>query len=245
MKKNNEVLVSAQENLEELEAQVESLSIADLNEAPKEVTDEKNEIRINIPTPVKEKSVYEKSSKTIAVYPYTDEEGNILYEIERRRGKGHPYLTKYKDEKGEIIYKAPEDSNWLIYNLPNVRKAIEAKKPIWIVEGESKADTLNKLGFVATTCAFKGTQKWGNYYNQYLEGAETLLIMVDNDQNSEDFAQHTAQTIMYDMPNVSIYIYRLNEIYPSIVKGGDINDLIEALGEEKTIDILETIEANH
>lgn len=50
---------------------------------------------------------------------------------------------------------------------------------------------------------------------------------------------------MYDMPNVSIYIYRLNEIYPSIVKGGDINDLIEALGEEKTIDILETIEANH
>lgn len=245
MRKNTEVQEAAQENLEELEVQVESLSIVDLNEAPKEVTDEKNEIRINIPTPVKEKSAYEKSSKTIAVYPYTDEKGKVVYEIERRRGKGHPYLTKYKDEKGEIIYKAPEDSNWLIYNLPNVRKAIEAKKPIWIVEGESKADTLNKLGFVATTCAFKGTQKWGSYYNPYLEGAETLLIMVDNDQNSEDFANNTAQTILYDMPNVGIYIYRLQEIYANLVKEGDIDDLIDSIGEEKTIDIIKTIEANH
>lgn len=39
----------------------------------------------------------------------------------------------------------------LLYNLPNVIKAIKENKEVFIVEGEKDANTLNKLGFIATT----------------------------------------------------------------------------------------------
>lgn len=244
MEENKEIPEEMEEQLNGLgdlssEAEVELIKT---QEEIKEVT----EIKVNIPTPIKEVSKKRKNeSKTLAIYPYKDMDGKVLYEIMRRTGKGQPYLTRYKDENGEYQYKLPEDVEMVIYNLPEVRQAIEEGNIIWITEGESKADTLNKLGFTATTCAFKGAYKWADYYNKYLEGAKTVLILVDNDNNSEEFAENTAQTIIDDLEvNIEVYKYRLNEIC-SIKQGGDIDDLIKIIGEERTIDTLKTIEANH
>lgn len=243
--KKAEAIAERKESTTGLE-ELEVVDNIDLLEEKEELEEEGNEIQINIPKPEREVSYKEtKNSKTVAIYPYRNINDTVLYEVVRRTGRGQPYLTRYKNEKGEEIYKLPEDIDLVIYNLPNVRKSIEEERVIWITEGESKADTLNSLGFTATTCAFSGSKKWGNYYNKYLEGANTVLIMVDNDEKSEEFAENTVQTITSENEAISVYRIRLNEICSSLKIGGDIDDLIELIGKERTTNTLKTIEANY
>lgn len=206
---------------------------------------------INIPKLEREISIrneIKKRNRTAEVYCYTNEYGEVVYEIERRTpGRGEPFLARHLNkETGKYDYRIPDDVEIVPYNLPGLIKAIEEDKPIWLTEGESKTDTLNKIGFVSTTCAFKETDKWYKSYNKYLRGASKIFIIVDNDDKSAEFAENTAQTILEDLDETTeVYKIYLNDIYRKIKKGGDIDDLIEVIGEEKTKEILKAIETNN
>lgn len=63
------------------------------------------------------------------------------------------------------------------YNYPKVIKAINNNKSLYIVEGEKDADTLNRLGFTATTFQDKPKSEdiW-NIYKKQLAGANIIFI---------------------------------------------------------------------
>ena len=84
---------------------------------------------------------------------YHDEDNNIIsvkiiYKNEKKEKAALQFSVKnnYKLEKME--------NHQYIYNYNNVIKAKKENKQIFIVEGEKDADTLNKLGLVATTSRY-------------------------------------------------------------------------------------------
>lgn len=89
------------------------------------------------------------------IYIYENEENiPVLVRIKFK----NPNTGKKEFSQANIIdageyYKLDYKGNKpnLLYNLPKVLKAIKENRNIFIVEGEKDANTLNKLGFVATT----------------------------------------------------------------------------------------------
>jgi putative DNA primase/helicase len=100
--------------------------------------------------------------QVVAVYPYTDERGQVLYEKVRFNPKG------FVQRLPSGTYKLG-DTRRVLYHLPEVIAA----EAVVIVEGEKDADRLRALGFVATTNvegASKSSQKpkWRGGYSAAL-----------------------------------------------------------------------------
>lgn len=209
----------------------------------KEGTSKIMEINVPIINKIRKDITNEIGNRTIATYSYTNEEGEELYRIHRRIGDGEKFLVSYIDKNGIEIFKFPKEIKAVPYNLVGIRNAIENNEIIWIVEGESKADTMNKMGFTCTTCPFKRPDKWSYRYNQFLEGAKGIIILQDNDYNGMLFAEYTSDTILDGVENVELSKIRIDEIYPDIKEGGDIDDLINIFGVKTVIETLKDIEA--
>ena len=233
--------------MEKLEKQKEKLddelAKIDLLEE-KERTSKIMEINVPIINKIRKDITNEIGNRTIATYSYTNEEGEELYRINRRIGDGEKFLVSYIDKNGIEIFKFPKGIKAVPYNLVGIRNAIENNEIIWIVEGESKADTMNKMGFTCTTCPFKKPDKWSSTYNKYLEGAKGIIILQDNDYNGMLFAEYTSDTILEGVENIELAEVKINEIYRNIKEGGDIDDLIKIFGVETVKKNLEDIEAN-
>jgi hypothetical protein len=76
----------------------------------------------------------------VAVYSYTDEQGNLLFEVVRLTTKEFP--VRRPDPTGKWIWNG-DGVRRVLYNLPEVLKA----ETVYIVEGEKDADRLCSLGF--------------------------------------------------------------------------------------------------
>lgn len=207
--------------------------------------DEKQkEVELNIPKSNiisdRNTSFRKESKNTVAVYPYTDENGEVLYEVLKRKGRGQPFLIRSKNEGGEIEYTLQEHTRLVPYNLPEVIQAIHDNRIIWITEGESKVEALKDLKLVGTTCAFKAPEKWNDDYSTFLKGAESIIIIQDNDLDGQRFAENTAESILEVMEDAEVAILNLSDIFSSLKEGGDIKDLIEIAGKEKVKIILES-----
>jgi AAA domain len=111
-----------------------------------------------------------------ARYDYVDEEGGLLFQVERLVPKG-------------FRQRVPDGDGWaynlngtrrVLFRLPAVRAAIEADDWVFVVEGEKDVETLERLGKVATTSP-GGAGKWRTEYVESLRGAKVVVI-VDNDE---------------------------------------------------------------
>lgn len=107
----------------------------------------------------------------VARYQYTDADGTVLFEKVR-------YVPK------SFIITPPGAVRNLaekpLYRLPELHPAIQAGKPVILVEGEKDADRVASMGYTAT-CNFDGAGKFNKpEYAEYLRGA-TVVIIADND----------------------------------------------------------------
>ena len=108
----------------------------------------------------------------IAAYNYTDERGNLLYQVVRTDPKG--FFQRYPDGSGRWINKKCERQ--VLYRLPEVLES----PIVFVVEGEKDCETLRSSGFVATTNAGGAQARWLPSYTETLAGREVILIP-DND----------------------------------------------------------------
>lgn len=160
------------------------------------------------------------SHKIAAIYKYTDENGNVLFEkirfipksFSQRRIIGEDIVwgldagTYYETFKGSknwskkkkkgVLSKEFEGIEPVLYNLPEVIKA----DTVFIVEGEKDADNLIKLGLTATTSfdgasKSKNKQKWRKEYNKYLIDKDIILIP-DNDDAGIAHMEYIAQSLL-------------------------------------------------
>jgi putative DNA primase/helicase len=107
-----------------------------------------------------------------AVYDYTDEAGELLYQIVRKPGK--KFLQRYPDGSGGWVWK--KHPHQVLYRL---REVLE-NPIIFLVEGERDCETLRDFGFCATTNAGGAKASWLPQFTEALRGREIILIP-DND----------------------------------------------------------------
>lgn len=114
-------------------------------------------------------------------YDYHDEKGNVRFQVVRL--KNPKDFRQRHMVAGEWIWKM-KGVERVLYHLPEVLEAKQAKRVIFLVEGEKDADNLRAIGFAATTNP-GGAKKWLNQYTDTLAGAD-VIIWPDNDKTGSE-----------------------------------------------------------
>ena len=220
-----------------LKQQLEELGI-DLKEIENIESEETGmkEVELKVPKLSKVQKEVNKYGKIINKYPYINEDGEVLYEIHKMENAPEPYYVARPSEDGAYKYGLGK-IKIIPYNLPEILEAKGKKEIIIVTEGESKADCFSNLGYASTTAPFTGAEKWLSRFNKYLKYANVLVI-ADNDDEGRAFAETTFETISDVAKNIAVL--HLEEIYPDLKEGGDIEDLQEIVNnDEKLIGILD------
>lgn len=125
-------------------------------------------------------------SKHVCYYTYKREDGAIVFRVDRRvytdaKG-GKTFVQQSPDGKGGWTFGvASQGVEYIPYQLPYIRKAAAAGKPVIICEGEKDVCTVIKRLGIAATCNAKGAGKWSKGFGKYFEGVPSILIIADKD----------------------------------------------------------------
>lgn len=142
-------------------------------------------------------SEIEKALTLVAVYNYTDESGNLLFQTCRYTDpQGHKTFRQRRQDPSrpdKWLYNLG-DTPRVLYNLPGVIQAIKESMTVIVVEGEKDADRLIKGGYPGTTTAPMGAQNWNPDYAKSLVGAYVVIIP-DHDEPGKKYANAILNSI--------------------------------------------------
>lgn len=133
--------------------------------------------------------------RIVATYDYTDEAGQLLYQVVRYEPKD--FRQRYPDGRGGWIWK--KHSRQVLYHLPEVLE----NPIIFVVEGEKDAETLRSWGFVATTNAGGANAPWLPQFTGALQGREVILIP-DNDQPGKQRVLNIARALLGKVAKLTV-----------------------------------------
>lgn len=156
---------------------------------------------------------------TQEVYDYRDKKNNPYMLVVRQSGKNflqYSYVGFNKYKSG-LNGQTP-----VPYKLPEILKAMEQNKAIFIVEGEKDVHTLMKLGFPATTAPAAGSGSgWKKCFDKYFKGAR-IIILPDNDEAGEKYKNAIVK-------NLHSVAHEIRVIYlPGLPEKGDITDWMQS-----------------
>lgn len=162
-------------------------------------------------------------SNMVATYDYTDEKGDLKYQVVRYEPKN--FRQRRPDGKGNWIWdleKVPR----LLYKLPELLKP--SLEPVFIVEGEKDVDNLTAIGAIATTNS-GGATKWEKSFNKFFEGRD-VIILADNDDIGLDHAEIVSKEIYRSATSVKIVALPFDEakydVSDYIEEGNTLDDLL-------------------
>lgn len=121
-------------------------------------------------------------------YEYTDENGEVLFKVERReRAGGKTFLQHGPDGQGGFVCRkgCMQGVRRVLYRLPELIAADPAAL-VFVCEGEKDADRLAKAGLVATTNP-GGAGKFLREFATTLAGRR-VVVLEDNDKAGRDHA---------------------------------------------------------
>lgn len=187
-------------------------------------------------------AAYGRIGKVVKVYPYTTGDGTLLFEVARiRLADGDKTFRQHRPanpQKGTfpIICSVPADiRRGALYRLPEVEAAVRDGRTVYVVEGEKDADTLAGMGLVGTTCP-GGAKSWTREHSAHLDGAD-VVILPDNDEPGEAHGKLVADLTVQAAKRVRLV--RLCEAYDAMPPKGDISDLVQLVGAERAMEILQ------
>lgn len=199
-------------------------------------------------------------SHPAAVYDYLDADGKPCAQVRRfeavdRQGKKHKTFRQLqyapsdpKAGKDGYTWKTSDEIKaGMIYHLPDVLTAIRDGRAVYIVEGEKDADTMQRLGLTATT-NIGGVGKWKRPGMERLRGAQVIIIP-DHDKPGYEGAWELATRFSEkqtdaetgeQLPAIAkaVRLVNLAAAWEDMPPKGDITDMAEALGDERTRQLL-------
>uniref|UniRef100_A0A6M3IG20 Putative primase n=1 Tax=viral metagenome TaxID=1070528 RepID=A0A6M3IG20_9ZZZZ len=138
---------------------------------------------LNIDTPTKEAPVIE------AVYDYTDEDGNLLYQVIRYYPK--KFLQRHFENGNEVWNLKGVER--VLFNLPKVINSTANGETLYFCEGEK--DAINLGQYVTTTTISGGaSSSWLPQYSKVLKDA-IIAVLPDNDTPGQRYAETIADQI--------------------------------------------------
>ncbi|MFE7791288.1 toprim domain-containing protein [Streptomyces sp. NPDC057460] len=140
----------------------------------------------------------DRGHKRVAQYLYRDENGALVHGVTRCDHKDfaqwRPDDTTRSGRRWSLNDKQGNRLVRLVpYRLPELLKAKEADRVIWIAEGEKDVHTLVDHG-LAATCNAAGSGKWTTEHAQFLEGAD-VTIVADRDDKGREHAEQVVTTL--------------------------------------------------
>lgn len=184
------------------------------------------------------------------VYQYTDEYGNLLYEVLRiPQGAGKTF--RQRRPSGDPVrpweWKL-EGVRRVLYRLPQIIAAVRNGETIWIPEGEKDVRTLVERAKLNATTNAQGAGKWLPEYTSTLAGAEVILI-ADADEPGRAHARAVREHLIEAGCRVAIkeapHPYKdVTALYDA---GGTVDDLLTIVPFEEEqrlkfgIDVLDVI----
>jgi 5S rRNA maturation endonuclease (ribonuclease M5) len=155
------------------------------------------------------------NGKQVAVYPYNDESGHLLFQV-----------VRYSDPK-DFRQRRPDGKGGWVWKLNGVRKVlyrqpelIASDGPVYIVAGEKDVETMRQHGLTATTNP-GGEGKWRQEYNEFLKDRD-VVILEDNDQQGQKHGRMVSENL--DGTAKSIKIIRFTELQEK----SDVSDFLAA-----------------
>ena len=121
----------------------------------------------------------------VKAYDYTDEHGELLYQVCRLEPKS--FRQRRPNGNGGWTWDVGEQR--VLYRLPELLKYPDAT--VFLTEGEKDADRIAALGYTATTVA---SGKWTPACIQALAGRD-VLIFEDNDDAGRQRAREAAEAL--------------------------------------------------
>jgi hypothetical protein len=112
----------------------------------------------------------------------------VLNEHTGKRVKRH---REYWNDSPDHL--KPPNARIIPYRLPELIKALNRGRSVYVVEGEPKADALWKLDLPAT-CNANGAGHWQAEHALFLRGAE-VIILPDNDEPGRDHADQVGRSL--------------------------------------------------
>ena len=164
--------------------------------------------------------------RIVAEYPYTDERGEVLYEVLRYEPKD------FRQRRADGSWKLGNVRR-VLYRLPELTAA-DPSATVYICEGEKDCDRLAALGLIATTNA-GGAGKWRDEYCEPLRG-RSVVILPDNDEPGRQHAAKVQQALAGIA--ASVRIVNLPDLPPK----GDVSDWLNAGGTRQRLESLAAAE---
>lgn len=162
----------------------------------------------------------------VKTYDYVDENGNLLFQKLRyvdQDGK-KTFKQRRPIAKNQWVYSLG-DTPKVLYNLPSVLKAVNEGLPIFLVEGEKDADTLTKMGLIATTPP-GGAGKWLDIHTDALRGG-IVEVIADRDEVGKAHALEVAKKLRSADCDVRVWVSPVaKDITDHIVLGKSVDDLV-------------------
>jgi len=162
-----------------------------------------------------------KPCKVVAVYRYFDAAGAFQYGKERiepgRDGKKKEFAF-YHLAEDDTRRAGRGSSPPLLYGLHRLATAAK-EQPVFVVEGEGKADALHAWGLIAVCTDSGAAGRWPESFNDLFKGRRAI-ILPDNDAPGEKYAARVAAALA-DVA-ASVELLRL----PGLPEKGDLIDWI-------------------
>jgi len=150
----------------------------------------------------------------VKTYRYTDEQGNLLFEVVRFEPKA--FAQRRPDGQAGWVWNL-HGTRRVLYNLPGLLQA----ENVLVVEGEKDCETARMLGLVAT-CNPAGAGKWRDDYSTSLKSKD-VIIVPDADQAGRKHAQQVASALVGVAASLKIL---------ELPHGKDLSEWVEAGGQK-------------
>lgn len=196
-------------------------------------------VKIDKFNPEKEKNV------KIGEYFYRRSDGSITMKVEKwlKQSTGQKEFYPYALIDGKYVrgYVGKLDAkDCVLYNLPEILKS----EVVYFTEGEKDADTLKELGIAGTTTpgggrGLAGYAKKNSDLFEPIVGKE-IRIISDNDDVGNEYIKQVIEHIRDKVKNIKVF--DLCDVMPNLKKKGDISDVKNAVGKEKTLEFLKILE---
>jgi hypothetical protein len=189
--------------------------------------------------PPKEQSNGTRATIT-ATYPYTDENGNLLFEAVRLVPKD--FRQRRRPRPDDPPDKIKDGWVWnlqgvrrVLYHLPKVIGAVERGLEVWIAEGEKDVHSLEQAG-VTATCNPMGAGKWRDDYSSFLNSGHAVVVG-DLDPAGRAHAETVARSLRAARCTVRVvYPAKGKDASDHLAAGQGLDQFIPAEGMQATFD---------
>lgn len=139
------------------------------------------------------------------IYNYRDENGKLLFQVLRvpQPGGRKTFRQRTPDPTAKSGWRWNlGDTRRVLYQLPELIKAINRGETVWCAEGEKDVHTLTRHG-VTATCNPGGAGKWRDEYTNLFTNAH-IRIIADRDQPGQAHARQIADALTKVADSVTI-----------------------------------------